>query len=179
MLIAIHVNVLDKFFLVCKCSVSCVVNDVHSFPDLSTMMIQIFKISQLFLKPQILSMRKSCILMLNSMLITSLFVFQYQWCQPQGSQSSAAAPSAPDLQWCVCQVEQGLNQHAQDCWALHCLGVRLQSHPVMWHPCGGKSNQKVYSHCVPYWKFEVYKRRCYGALINTVAGDGVLCLECG
>lgn len=49
---------LTSFFLVCKCSFNCVVNDVHSFPDLSTMVIQIFKISQLFLKPQILAMRK-------------------------------------------------------------------------------------------------------------------------
>lgn len=31
---------------------TCVVNDAHSFPDLSTMLIQISKISQLFLKPQ-------------------------------------------------------------------------------------------------------------------------------
>lgn len=50
---------------------------------------------------------------------------QYQRREPQSPQSSAAAPSSPDLQRCLCQAEQGLNQHAQDCRALHCLGVRI------------------------------------------------------
>lgn len=48
---------------------------------------------------------------------------QYQRCQPQGAQGAAAPASAPDLQWCVREAEQGLNQHAQNCRALHCMGV--------------------------------------------------------
>lgn len=48
---------------------------------------------------------------------------QYQWCQPQSPQGASAAPSPPDLQWCLCQTEQGYHQHAPNCRALHCLGV--------------------------------------------------------
>lgn len=58
-------------------------------------------------------------------LLTGYLVFpQYQWCQPQSPQGASAAPSPPDLQRCLCQTEQGHHQHAPNCRALHCLGVR-------------------------------------------------------
>lgn len=50
----------------------------------------------------------------SPVLTTTSNVFQYQWCQPQGPQSSAVAPSAADLQRRVRQAQQGLHQHAQD-----------------------------------------------------------------
>ncbi|CAK6438791.1 unnamed protein product [Pipistrellus nathusii] len=36
---------------------------------------------------------------------------------------NAASLPSPDLQWHLCQAQQGLHQHAEDCGALHCLGV--------------------------------------------------------
>ncbi|KAJ8413422.1 hypothetical protein AAFF_G00094180 [Aldrovandia affinis] len=54
------------------------------------------------------------------------FVIRIPRRQSQGANSAAASSSLPDLQWCVCQADQDLHQHDQDCRTLHCMGLQDQ-----------------------------------------------------
>ena len=48
---------------------------------------------------------------------------RYQRCEPKGSKG-AAAPSPPaDLQRHLCEAQQGINEHAENYGAIHCIGV--------------------------------------------------------
>ena len=58
---------------------------------------------------------------------------QDQWCQPSHTKDSAAASTASDQQWGVCQAPQGLHQHAEAGGPLHCMGVRMEVD--LWEKC--------------------------------------------
>lgn len=99
------------------------VYDAQSFfPVISTMVID-SKIGQILSETTRIAYLYLYLSLASCVMLTHSYSPQYQRCQPQGAQSTAAPASSPDLQWCICEAEQGLHQHAQNRRALHCMGV--------------------------------------------------------
>ena len=46
---------------------------------------------------------------------------RYQWCEPKGSKGVAAYSSPSDLPRQLCKVQQGFNQHAENCRNIYCM----------------------------------------------------------
>lgn len=56
-------------------------------------------------------------------LVDAFITLQYQWSEPQSAQDPSTLASSPNQQCYICQTQQGLSEHDEARWALHCLGV--------------------------------------------------------
>ena len=48
---------------------------------------------------------------------------RYQWYEPKGSKGVVVSSPLSDLQWHLCEAQQGFTEHAENYGTIHCIVV--------------------------------------------------------